>query len=142
MKKKKQSKPIIFVQDYGTYSNELLVLVGVTDKRQIYKFLKKKRANMEFSKWVLEDFDHWKSKLVHEFFGLVCTKENMNGSVLVLRTFEDTWTYWENLIHETHHIVQDLAKKKMMFEEAEAQAYLQEYLFRNIRRKLQKIDPL
>lgn len=142
MKKKKQSKSVIFIQSYGTYSNEMLVLVGVQDKKDIYKFCKKNKVKFEFTKWVLNDFNDWKASIIKRHTALFCCNEDIQGVVVMLRPFEDTWEYWENLIHELHHAVQHMAKKRMMFEEAEAQAYLLEFLFHNIRRKLQKVDPL
>jgi hypothetical protein len=47
---------------------------------------------------------------------------------------------WEVLMHELHHYVNFLSRHVGLEVEIEAQASLQEYLFRSIRRKLQGID--
>ena len=60
--------------------------------------------------------------------------------LLLLRKVRDDWDYWEILLHETHHITWYLAEGKMFQKEMEAQAYLQEYLFHAIRRKIMGID--
>lgn len=137
-----KKKEIIFVQEYGTYTNQLLVLVGIEDKKKIFDYLKKVKAEAGFSKWVLEDFDGWKEDIKKKNMALFCRNDTVEGTVLVLRSYEDTWEYWECLMHEIHHIVQHLAKIKGMFEEVEAQAYLFEFLFRSIRRKLQGVDKI
>lgn len=139
-KTKKKPKPIMFVQDFGTYTNEILVLCGVTDKKELLKYLKKVKAKFEFSKWVLEDFDGWKKDIEKKHLAQFCFNNEIQGGVLMLRPMEDCWNYWEVLMHEVHHIVQNLAKQKGMFEELEAQAYLFEYLFKSIRRILMGVD--
>ena len=62
--------------------------------------------------------------------------------VMWFPSYEDTWKFWECLLHETNHVVFSLARDKNMQDETEAQAYLHEYLFKHIRRKLQKAEPL
>ena len=62
--------------------------------------------------------------------------------LLLLRPYQDAWEYWETLMDEIQHIVQYLAKCKGMNDEPEAQAYLFEFLFRSIRRKLQGTDKI
>lgn len=133
---------MMFVQEYGTYTNELLVLVGIEDKKKLLAYLKKIKAKFDFSKWVLEDFDGWKERIKKNNPGLFCWNDIVEGAVLVLRPYQDTWEYWECLMHEIHHIVQHLAKTRFMYEEQEAQAYLFEFLFHSVRRKLQGIDKM
>lgn len=137
----KKRKPLIFVQDFGTYTNEMLVLVGVENKKEVFTYLKRIKAKVDFSKWVLEDFDSWKERIEEKKQkGLFCWNDEVEGTVLLLRPFEDTWEYWEVLLHEIHHAVDYLVKNNLMEKEIEAQAYLFEYLFRSIRRKLQRIE--
>lgn len=140
--KSKLLKDTTFVQDYGTYSNEILVIVGEQNKKELFKYLKKIKAIKEFSKWVLENLDEWNKSIKDKNKGQFCYDDGVNGTVLMLRSTHDSWEYWEILMHECHHIVQHLAKRKGMFEEVEAQAYLQEFLFRSIRRKLMCIDKI
>ncbi len=142
IKRTKLIKKTIFVQSYGTYTNEILVIVGIKDKKKVFQYLKKIKAKVDFSKWVLTDFDDWKESVGGKHKGLFCWNEKVNGAVLVLRETDDSWEYWEVLMHECHHIVQHLAKTKGMYDEAEAQAYLFEFLFHSLRRKLQGIDKI
>ena len=65
--------------------------------------------------------------------------------VLSIQRFEDTWDDYETILHECFHIVIAILGVSKMFInhsreviEEEGMAYLQEYLFRGIRRKLQK----
>lgn len=132
----------MFIQDYGTYRNEILVMAGITDKQEVYKYLKKNRVKPDISKWILNDFNEWKEAIEKKQKGLFCWNEECSGTVLFLRSFEDTWDYWEVLMHEAHHIVHQMASAKMMLKEMDAQAYLFEYLFHSIRRKLQGIDKI
>jgi len=139
---KRLPKELMFIQEYGTYTNQMLVIVGVSDKKKVFRFLKKNRVNVDFSKWVLEDFSDWKENIDKKLEGMFCWKNGVGGVVLILRPPNDSWEYWEVLMHEIHHAVQHLAKQKDMFEELEAQAYLFEHLFRSIRKKLQGIDKI
>lgn len=136
----KKPKKFIFIQDYGTYRNEILVMSGITDKQEVFKFLKKNRVIPAISKWILTDFNEWKEAIEKKQKGLFCWNEDCNGTVLFLRSPEDSWDYWEVLMHECHHIVQQMCSEKMMLKEMDAQAYLFEYLFHNIRRKLAGYD--
>ena len=139
---KKLPKELIFTQDFGTYTTQMLVVVGVTDKQKVFRYLKKVKASVDFSKWMLTDFDDLKESITKKNLGLFCWNYKVEGIVLMLREPVDSWNYWEILMHETHHVVQWFAKQKGMFEEPEGQAYLFEYLFHSIRRKLQGIDPI
>ena len=143
MKKPRTYKPCIFTQDYGTYTNEILVMSGISDKKKVFAYLKKIRANVDFTKWVLTDFDELRNRLGKTESGLFAWNDKVNGTVLFLKQCSDSWDFWEALMHECSHIVHRIAKKKGFLEnEVEAQAYLFEYLFRSIRRKLTGLDPL
>lgn len=137
-------KKSLFVQTFGTYSDEIFVIIGQYDKRQVLKYLKKIKAKFEFSKWVLENINEWNSSLQDKNKGQLCWNDSKDsgGYVLMLRPVHDSWEYWEVLMHETHHAVQHMAKRKGFLDEAENQAYLQEFLFRSLRRKLQGIDKI
>ena len=121
----------IFIQDYGTYDHDILVAAGATQK-EVVAFTKKHKCKKEFIKWLESDttmFELSKGKN-----GLFCWSEA--GKLLLLKKAKDDWDYWDCLAHEVHHVVHHLAKKNMMEDEMEGQAYLFEYLFRSIRRKL------
>lgn len=137
--KNKLPKELIFAQGFGIYSDQMLVIAGVTDKQKVFRYLKKAKANAEFSKWILTDFDEYREKIAKENKALFCWNTEVNGVALILRQPEDTWEYWETLLHEIHHVTLYIAKKKCFLEELENQAYLFEFLFHNIRRKLQGV---
>jgi|TARA_R100001530_G_scaffold130036_1_gene100698 hypothetical protein len=132
-------KPILFIQGSGIFINEILVCVGA-EKKDIIAFVKKKKLNKDLIKWVSDDEKIWDFRAnFPSFFAF----NHKNGhSILFLEPFKDDWAYWEMLIHEIAHIVHTLAIQKAFTEEEEAKAYLSEYLFRSIRRILQKLDPI
>jgi hypothetical protein len=138
---KRIKKPKIFVQECGTYSNEILVLCGAS-KMDTFRFLKKIKAKVSFTKWVLEDFDDWNKKVSGENDGMFCYNTECAGTVLVLKPIkgDGDWKYWETLMHEVHHIVFWLSEQKAFKGETENQAYLFDHLFRNIRRKIQGVE--
>ncbi len=134
-------KPKIFIQQCGSYTNEVLVICGAS-KNETFLFLKKVRAIKAFAKWVLEDYDEWHEKLKKNTSGMFCYNDKVMGYVMVLRPHKDNWNYWETLMHEVHHLVLHTAKMKGFLEEPENNAYLFDFLFRNLRRKLQGTDPI
>jgi hypothetical protein len=63
--------------------------------------------------------------------------EEDGRSILWLRHWRENWDDYETLMHETLHLIQFiLMEGKSMSKEWEAQAYQQEFLFREIGRKL------
>jgi hypothetical protein len=62
--------------------------------------------------------------------------KNTEKSIIVLRDGKNNWDFFESIMHEVHHAVEEISSAKGMIDELEAKAYLFEYLFRNIRRKL------
>ena len=134
---KKKTK--IFTQNCGTYSDQILVICGAT-KKETYAYLKKVKANVDFTEWVLNDFSDWENRTKKQNYALFCWHEEVEGCVLFLKPLKDSWEYWETLMHECHHVTFHLAKKKMFQDEIENQAYLFEYLFRSIRRKICGLD--
>jgi hypothetical protein len=134
-------KELLFIQKCGHYSNEILVLAGVQDKKTVFRFLKKKKVKKESSKWVLENFDEWNEEMKEKQKGLVCFNTEIKCLVLVLRKPDDSWDYWTSLLHEVHHLVYEISHQKYFVDEGENQAYLFEFLFTEIRRKLMGIDP-
>ena len=122
----------IFIQDCGTYSNEIIVAVDST-KEDILKFLKKlPRVKKEAIEWLKEE----KQAFIIFEKNNALVAHNDGKLLLLLRKVRNDWDYWEMLLHETHHITWYIAENKMFQQEMEAQAYLQEYLFHSIRRKI------
>lgn len=132
-------KPVkmIFLQTHGTYQNETLVLVGVTIGEAI-KFAKRGRYKKDFVEWLIEVEQECKENggLPSES-GFFYYDKKKGYTTLWLNPFEDTWDFWETLIHELSHIVDFvLTEQKKMGPESEARAYHLEFLFREIRRKI------
>ena len=132
----------MWVENIDPYEHELLVLVGMEDKKALFRFLKKIHALPKFAEWLLKDFDSFVKDLREKNKGQFCWSDTAPGHMLMLRPYQCTWDYWETLIHELHHVVQKVASLKVFLEEKEAQAYLQEHLFHSIRRKLQGIEKI
>lgn len=84
-------KKSFFVQTFGSYIDEIFVIIGQHDKRQILKYLKKIKALVPFSKWVLENIDEWSESLRNDNKGQLCWNDGKDsgGYVLMLRTPDD-----------------------------------------------------
>lgn len=134
-KQKRSSKPLLFVQNHGTLSNETLVAIGATGDEMV-AYLKRIKANKGMIEWVRT----WKDSKPSPT-GWVRTESEKGWTVLWLRAYEDTWDYWEVMIHELSHLMDFVMNdQKSMQGETEARAYQAEYLFRSIRRKIQGLD--
>lgn len=134
MSKSKILKPPnlkVFTQEVGIFRDEILVIVGAT-KIETLAYCKKHNFRKDFIGVV-------KSKVLWDNFGMGRFVFDKKARTLVLRLspFEDTWDFWETLIHELNHVVYRVADLKGLKDEEESQSYLQEFLFRAIRRKLQ-----
>ena len=122
----------IFVQSTHIYRNDILVCVDATWE-DVTKF-----AKPELIKKIEPYKNLFNEVLLGKQMGYAV---NCDGWLfLILPKFKDNWDYWEVLIHELHHIVFYLSETKMLEKEMEAQAYLFEWLFRQIRRKLQGVE--
>lgn len=132
-KKATKQKPIIFIQDHGTYTNETVCCFGGT-KKDILAYLKRIKSTKDAYQWILSDFDDEKPS--EQGFVL----SNSHGHTLLwMFPYKNYWKFWEILIHELSHLVDVvLSDQKKMMQETEARAYQIEFLFRSIRRKLMK----
>ena len=130
---------IIFIQPLDPYRHDIIVAAGAT-KEDILRFCKKEKVIREFTDIIREEVDAF--PIAINKLGLFFWRKKGERLLflLLLRPFQDKWEYWECLIHELAHVVQRLAVDKMMESEDEARAYLQEFLFRSIRRKLQGVE--
>lgn len=124
-------KKTIFIQDFGSTSDQMLVCVGV-EKIDVLKYCKKVGVKKDFLKMV--EYLDW--EWMRKQKGVFHWNDESSGTILFLHTPRDEWEYWECLIHELHHAVHEWGKRKCRNEEMEMLAYQQEYLFRSIRRKL------
>jgi len=133
--KKPKVKKFIYIQDGGTYSNEVLIGVSVTTE-DIIRYVK--RNGLNFS-------DGFLRKLRASFNNEACA--NASGrtifdegrSILWLPAWRQDWDHFETLMHECWHLVhRTLLVNKGMEMEDEAQAYQLEYWFHHIRENLEK----
>ena len=131
----KKTKKMIFLQDCGIFSNQVVVSVG-GKKEDALKFVKDKKnfIQKECIEWV-ESLEIWD---LLEFNEAVVAYQK--GRIfLLLKDKKNDWDYWETLVHELYHIVEHIAEEKKFQQEQEAKAYLQGYLFQQIRRKIMGI---
>lgn len=138
-KTKERPKVQHFTIDVPPYRKQIFVCTGFTSYKQLRK-AQSKRAE----KWYLEWLDTHKENLELQFngkwTGSVFFNTEHGVAVFTLRGYHDCWDYWECLIHELSHYLDFLGDQVGIAKETEARAYLMEFLFRRIRRKLQGLD--
>lgn len=131
----KKHKKYWFLLDWGTYTNQTFFSVGYSPTEILAIMKKIKRVNKEYVGKIEKDLTLLNTELDrHAAF----VWHSGEASIFWVPFFEDTWNFWDIIVHETHHLVRVMADDKMMLDEEEAQAYQQEYFFRTIRRKLNK----
>ncbi|HDZ49601.1 MAG TPA: hypothetical protein ENH69_00085 [Candidatus Aerophobetes bacterium] len=136
MKKKKVPKKrrsFWFIQPAHPYKNDICIFVGMTWEQVDKDFNVKDKSLKKFLETKKELFEEIMSGKMN---GYKLRKDDTDHLFLILPPPKNNWEYWETLLHETAHLVQDLAYMKMLGGETEAQAYLHEHLFRSIRRKI------
>ena len=138
-KRKHKPKKVAYLQGWGTYTNQTLVLVGMSFN-EILAHLKRIRADIEVAK----EFAKSKEELVaymEEKTAFTFSFDSL--SLLWLPDWKNNWKHLDTLVHEVCHMVHSvLGKNKNMMDEDEARAYQTVFLFREIRRKLwRKTDP-
>ena len=122
----------VFIQDCPPYNHTVLVCSGVTSSKQIEKVITTKKV----LKWVKENGQVFADVLNNKKEALAINYDKF--LILILKPYKNDWKFWDTLLHELNHIVFCLSEMKMLQTEMEAQAYLHEYLFREIRRKFFK----
>ena len=131
--KRKPAKPktLAYIQDWGTYTNETMVVVGLSHK-EILAALKRLKA----APYVIEQYDT--DTADHDYSGGYGFVWNAGGRTLL---WLEDWKYdaehLKTLVHETNHLIYLVLVKNKGFEkEMEAQAYQQQYLFSAILKRL------
>ena len=124
-----------FIQDWGTYENKTLVIVGHT-KAEILPILKKANSSEGIIKeWLDEEDDG----VLESSAGFVMKFGAGANTLLWLRDCDKTLDWHDILVHEVLHLIQEgLMQYRCMSEEWEAQAYQQQYLVKSIRDKIYK----
>ena len=124
--KRKQTFNTIFLQDWGTFTNETLVCVAVTEK-EILQFMKRNN----FRKTLIEQFER-KSAPSAGANAFVWTPIGTGCTLLWMDSWLGRREDVNTLVHETNHLIYDISRDKGFKDEPEIQAYQQEYLFKNI----------
>ena len=131
----KMKKKHIFVQDCGILNFDIVVLVGVDEK--YFKDWSKKNRKLickEEADYILENIDFTLDDKNSD--GFLHYNYEKGYFVLVTKEAVDEWDYWTILLHEITHAAQHLSEKYYFKGEREFEAYMFEYLFKNIRRKI------
>ena len=123
-------KAKVFLQDIPPYEQNLLVCSGVTKSKQVMDFV----TNKEVKQWVKDNGQKFADILNDKKQGYAINHDNF--LILIIKPYKNHWDWYETLLHELNHIVFWITEAKSLQGEMEAQAYLQEWLFREIRRKL------
>ena len=132
--RKKSKKAIIFQQDFGNIFGDVMLVSAGGTPTEVLAYATKHRFRKDLLAYIATEKDVFDLK---GDLGRFAWATHVKGLFLVLGPYEDTWAFWEMLIHELNHAVFRFAEIKTMQTETEVQARLQEYLFRSIRRKLQ-----
>jgi hypothetical protein len=120
-----------FIQDWGTLPNETLVVVGLT-----YERIVEEMKSNDFHEDVIKAFSKAKPRSGANAW---CWFEE-GRSLLWIEDWRTDLDHLTTLVHETNHLVFQVARDKGAEEEMEFQAYQQEYLFENIVKKLSAKD--
>ena len=125
-------KKFAFFQDWGTYSTETFVAVGMTHEEILAAMRTMgcvKRNINRYDASIGPDKD--KAYEAHGAFTWKARRSELN--LLWLHEWKNNMTWYSNLVHETNHMIKrNLTDYRLMEDETEAQAYQQEYLFTRI----------
>lgn len=129
----------IFIQDWGTFPNETLVCIGGSYEYMI-RWLISKKLDADF---MIPHKEKIEKTILNKDRGLAITTTS-GQSILWLRQYKKDNKSWEDievLLHEIHHLIDSVSFQKGFDDECEAKAYQLEYLFRNIRHKINGVTP-
>lgn len=138
--RKKKSQKAYFIQDWGSYSNETLVVVAMNGD-EILSAMKR----LKIKKDVIDKFKEEKVTLDRSWFvnnNCAMCWIYEGRTILWLRDWKEDWDHYETLLHECFHLIHNVLQvNKNMANEDEGCAYELEFLFRSMRRKLYKKFP-
>ena len=141
--KKVKKQKVAYIQKWGTYDVDTLVIVGMTPK-EILRYIRRIKVKdfivKEFEKDIPDLEKNW--MVAEKHTGLLWSNDSFVANLLWFPSWKNDWEHWDTLVHELSHAVHAvLGKHKNMMGEDEAKAYQLEFLFREIRRKLWKLLP-
>lgn len=128
-----------WIQSTHQYHKDIFVCTGYSAKEMIraIKSYKPKKYILDF---IAEHEESW-AEIIKKNCAFVTMEESHGILVLRLRAYENDWKFWETLIHELSHLLDMLSEHQKWEKETESRAYLHEWLFHEIRRKLMGIVP-
>lgn len=120
----------------GVFPVSVVVVCGATPRSVLYF---SKRYIKTLYDYLLENKDEimlpdsWCGS--HRFIA----KGTSGIGLIMLDAVVDTWRFWETLMHELHHFSKT-ACDNIGVHGLETEAYMFEYFFRNVRKKLQGVS--
>lgn len=143
--KGKAPKKFWYIQDWGTYSNQTAVFIGYTESEALTVMKKAKFDKDTVARFEKDIFTD--ANFVATVSGFVWHDTQTPRTMLFMPEFKDTWISYETLMHECVHLtLNGLVKERRFVDfiggrhhlEQEGIAYQVEYLFRSVRKRLQK----
>lgn len=129
---KKPPRARVFFISVRPYQKTLCVAAGCKNMAEI------RRRMGKIDKW----FADWLDERTKLLDGLIanetafCAVHWRGAGLIHLRPYKNGWDFWDTLMHEVFHYVDDISNQMSFEDEKEAKAYLHEDLFRQIRRRL------
>lgn len=138
-------KPYAFIQDWGVFPEQTMVVIGTRNPDNYGKLIRKLHATPAMAKEIVEKLkqegEMGKDTDKGFFFFLNLTRNRFSCLYFKEWPKKAAWENYETLIHELHHAVYFiLGECRGLMKEPEAQAYMVEGLFHSIRRKLDGLD--
>lgn len=138
---RKRRKPFkhIYLQSWGTYSDETVVAVGASHE-DILAWAKKIKAKP----WIIKEIEEGKKKLEEYMDGRGCfiemTGPTGRATILWLRKWDRSLEDVSVLVHELSHAIDlVLVKALCMGDETEAKAYQLQFLYLAVLRELDRM---
>jgi len=127
-------KKYIFTQSCGIFKNDVLVAVNCSFN-DILKYAKK-HGNQGFVEGIKKNKSEINELILRNDGFVILNNDLLFSGILYLKRYDVNWKSITTLLHELHHLVYLVADQKNFEGEMEAQAYLFESLFNQIRIRL------
>lgn len=118
------------------FEKSIIVAIGNgTSMAEIRRMAVRRKCVKWFLAW-LDETAAVVDKMIADNNAFCMVHRTRGCAIIRLREFDKSWCFWETLMHELHHFVEDIGFQLNFDDEKEAKAYLQEDLFRRIRRQV------
>lgn len=114
--------------------NHYLIVCCLKNHADIHKHLNKKK-NKEISDWLKHHCPDL--KVPADSGGMFYNSNDNKPLIIFIGNEKRDWKLFNTLVHETNHVVHYLSKYCGFEDECEFNAYMQEYLFDQIRKIIQ-----